>query len=319
MRGGRDGPRRTSSCFDLLLAVETLSHIPAAASQLEPFAFPVFIYPYDFPPSLGTPLPSRDRRNPTEAGLSSRAHRVKRTPIQTHDSAVPHQPHKKRDCAPSTRGKRADGLHDGAQNMPGILMMNHSATDPARDAENKKRSFDGKLVNGADGCTETATMNGSTAKLAVNGTSTAAVSPTMDQYSEPPPKITHIGPEAYHPLAKLLARIAQECYNGLEDTLHKMSGMSLNQQSNGAMTNGVATQDDPEVNKRKKLLLLKFAQENRAKFIKLLVLTEWGQKSAADIGKVIDLYSWAKEQAAHMDFVDEQVNQIKILCVREGE
>lgn len=198
-------------------------------------------------------------------------------------------------------------------------MMNHSATDPARDAENKKRSFDGKLVNGADGCTETATMNGSTAKLAVNGTSTAAVSPTMDQYSEPPPKITHIGPEAYHPLAKLLARIAQECYNGLEDTLHKMSGMSLNQQSNGAMTNGVATQDDPEVNKRKKLLLLKFAQENRAKFIKLLVLTEWGQKSAADIGKVIDLYSWAKEQAAHMDFVDEQVNQIKILSAYARE
>ncbi|KAF9701861.1 hypothetical protein EKO04_000875 [Ascochyta lentis] len=198
-------------------------------------------------------------------------------------------------------------------------MMNHSATDPARDGENKKRSFDERLVNGVDARNDTAVMNGSTGKLATNGASAAVVAPTLDQYAELPPEIAHIGPEAYHPLSKLLARIAQECYNALEDTLHKMAGMSMGQQANGAMVNGVLPQENPEVNKRKKLLLLKFAQENRAKFIKLLVLTEWGQKSAVDIGKVIDLYSWAKEQAAHMDFVDEQVNQIKILSAYARE
>ena len=162
-------------------------------------------------------------------------------------------------------------------------------------------------------------MNGSAGKATMNGASTAAVGPTMEQFSELPPEIAHIGPEAYHPLSKLLARIAQECHNALEDTLHKMSGLSLGQHANGGMMNGVVRQDNPEVNKRKKLLLLKFAQENRAKFIKLLVLTEWGQKSAFDIGKVIDLYSWAKEQVAHMDFVDEQVNQIKILSAYARE
>ncbi|KAF2629864.1 MED14-domain-containing protein [Macroventuria anomochaeta] len=203
--------------------------------------------------------------------------------------------------------------------MPGILMMNHSATDSARDGENKKRSFDGKVVNGIEARRDTAVMNGNMGKATTNGASTAVPAPTMDQSSELPPEIAHIGPEAYHPLSKLLARIAQECYNALEEALHKMSGMSLGQQANGAMINGVVPQDNPEVNKRKKLLLLKFAQENRAKFIKLLVLTEWGQKSALDIGKVIDLYSWAKEQAAHMDFVDEQVNQIKILSAYARE
>ncbi|KAJ4345075.1 mediator complex subunit [Ascochyta clinopodiicola] len=203
--------------------------------------------------------------------------------------------------------------------MPGILMMNHSATESARDGETKKRSFDGKLVNGVDVRNDAAVANGNTGKFAINGASTAVAAPTMDQYTELPPEIAHIGPEAYHPLSKLLARIAQECYNALEDTLHKMSGMSPGHQANGVMTNGVTSQDNPEVNKRKKLLLLKFAQENRAKFIKLLVLTEWGQKSAVDIGKVIDLYSWAKEQAAHMDFVDEQVNQIKILSAYARE
>lgn len=203
--------------------------------------------------------------------------------------------------------------------MPGILMMNHSANDSARDGENKKRSFDGKLVNGIDGRKDMAVMNGNTAKATTNGTSIVAAAPATDQVAEQPPDITHIGPEAYHPLSKLLTRISQECYNALEETLHKMSGLSLGQQLNEPMTNGVIPQDSPEVNKRKKLLLLKFAQENRAKFIKLLVLTEWGQKSAVDIGKVIDLYAWAKEQAAHMDFADEQVNQIKILSAYARE
>lgn len=156
-------------------------------------------------------------------------------------------------------------------------------------------------------------MNETAGNAASNGTSDA---PTM---SDSPPAIVKIGPEAYHPLSKLLARMAQECYNGLEDTLHKMSGMSVGQQANGATSNGVVPQDSPEVNKRKKLLLLKFAQENRAKFIKLLVLTEWGQKSAVDISKVIDLYAWAKEQAAYMDFADEQINQIKILSAYARE
>jgi hypothetical protein len=34
---------------------------------------------------------------------------------------------------------------------------------------------------------------------------------------------------------------------------------------------------------------------------------------------VIDLYAWAKEQVAHMDFADEQVNQIKILSAYARE
>lgn len=203
--------------------------------------------------------------------------------------------------------------------MPGILMMNHSANDPVRDGDNKKRSFDGMLVNGVDGYKDMAAMNGNMAKATTNGNSTLATASAMDYSAEEPPAIEHIGSDAYHPLSKLLARIAQECYNALEEALHKMSGLSLGQQANGAMMNGVVPQDSPEVNKRKKLLLLRFAQENRAKFIKLLVLTEWGQKSALDIGKVIDLYAWAKEQAAHMDFADEQVNQIKIMSAYARE
>ncbi|KAF3004985.1 mediator complex subunit [Curvularia kusanoi] len=194
--------------------------------------------------------------------------------------------------------------------MPGILMMNHSVNDSVRDGENKKRSSEDNFVNG-DGHKDPTAMNNAIGNAASNGVSDGVSAPAT---SNAPPQIAKIGPEAYHPLSKLLVRMAQECYNGLEDTLHKMSGISLGEQANGA-----PPRDDPEANKRKKMLLLKFAQDNRAKFIKLLVLTEWGQKSAFDIGKVIDLYAWAKEQAAHMDFADEQVNQIKILSAYARE
>lgn len=194
--------------------------------------------------------------------------------------------------------------------MPGILMMNHSANDSVRDGENKKRSFEGNFVNG-DRHKDPAAMNNAIGNVASNGVSDAVSAPAT---SNSPPEIAKIGPEAYHPLSKLLARMAQECYNGLEETLHKMSDTLLGEQANGALL-----KDNLEVNKRKKMLLLKFAQDNRAKFIKLLVLTEWGQKSAFDIGKVIDLYAWAKEQAAHMDFADEQINQIKILSAYARE
>lgn len=310
----------TSSCLDLRPAVKARSRYPGAASPHEPLTLPASRHRS---PSCAAPaspetsthprLPAIQQRPPSNRTPTAPAH-----PPQTHERAAYDPPFQHRDCAPSTRGERADDLHDGAQTMPGIVTMNHSATDSARDGENNKRSLDGKFVNGVDGRKDPAAMNGSMDK-STNGALPAATAPPMDQYSELPPAITHIGPEAYHPLSKLLARVAQECYNALEDTLHKMSGMSLGQQTNGAMTNGVAPQDNPEVNKQKKLLLLKFAQENRAKFIKLLVLTEWGQKSAYDIAKVIDLYSWAKEQAAHMDFVDEQVNQIKILSAYARE
>jgi mediator of RNA polymerase II transcription subunit 14 len=195
--------------------------------------------------------------------------------------------------------------------MPGILIMNHSGLDSARDGDSKKRSFDGKLLNGGH--------DGGHNDMAVelpNDSTSLTMAPALD-YSDGPPEIAHIPPEAYHPLSKLLLRISQECYAGLDETLQAMAQMPLAQHANGLMTNGMG--DNPEVNRRKKLLLMKFAQESRAKFIKLLVLTEWGKKSAADVSKVIDLYDWAKNQAAYMDYVDEQVNQIKMLSAHARE
>ncbi|KAF1920525.1 mediator complex subunit MED14-domain-containing protein [Ampelomyces quisqualis] len=213
--------------------------------------------------------------------------------------------------------------------MPGILIMDHEsgAATGSRDAPNRKRNFEGQLVNGDPrDAPPTPAVNGTSSKASATATALAAVAPpasTPDRFSELPPEIVHISQELYHPLSTLLLRISQETYNQLSETLQTMADMPLVQHANGIMANGAGAlrggQENEETNRRKKLLLMKFAQDNRAKFIKLLVLTEWGKKAARDVSKLIDLFSWAREQKEHMDFVDVQIERIKLYTSAAGE
>ena len=177
--------------------------------------------------------------------------------------------------------------------MPGILIMNHSGSDVAaasRDGENKKRNHEGTLINGErnDARTDTpagaSAVNGGRSKdTRIHGTSMAVAAPAgsaLEQYSELPPEIMQVSSDAYHSLSTLLMRISQESYNDLGGILAKMAGIQLAPATNGVLTNGLGAanmQNNAEANKKKKLLLLQFAQDQRAKFIKLLMLTEWGK------------------------------------------
>jgi hypothetical protein len=182
------------------------------------------------------------------------------------------------------------------------MNQNSGAAAGVSNGENKKRSFEGKMVNGEPRTAPgTPTFNGGPPKgpssaLAVS----APLVPTPDALAELPPEIAHISQEHYLPLSTLLLRISQETYNDLSETLQAMAQMPLAPQTNGVMANGAGAhrnaQENEETNRRKKLLLMKFAQENRAKFIKLLVLTEWGKKASAPVSKLIDLFAWATAQ-----------------------
>ena len=207
--------------------------------------------------------------------------------------------------------------------MPGLLIMNDSgatAASGSRDGENKKRSHDGKLVNGntprrdavsADAQSAVSTLNGTS--MSVSGLST----PTVHQLAQLPPEIRHIASEFYHPLWKMLVRIAQECYNELSEVVTSMAEMPPDVYPNGSMSNGMGGHVNgnlvsSEANKQKKLKLLKFAQEQRGKFIKLLVLTDWGRRSSVDVCKLVDLFQWTKDQQYSIDSVDFQMLNIKM-------
>jgi mediator of RNA polymerase II transcription subunit 14 len=198
------------------------------------------------------------------------------------------------------------------------MNQNSGAAAGVSNGENKKRSFEGKMVNGEPRTAPgTPTFNGGPPKgpssaLAVS----APLVPTPDALAELPPEIAHISQEHYLPLSTLLLRISQETYNDLSETLQAMAQMPLAPQTNGVMANGAGAhrnaQENEETNRRKKLLLMKFAQENRAKFIKLLVLTEWGKKASAPVSKLIDLFAWATAQKDYVNFLPHAIERIKL-------
>jgi mediator of RNA polymerase II transcription subunit 14 len=212
--------------------------------------------------------------------------------------------------------------------MPGILTMASRGAEGAsgsREGESKKRKFDDKLVNGErsasrmDSPAAGSSTNGAVSAPSMNGASMAvspAAMPVADQMAHLPPELEQVAMEFYHPLGKMLLRIGQECYNDLGEVLQKMADLPSNLQANGGMTNGYGManggQDNAELSKQKKLLLMQFAQVNRAKFIKLQVLVEWGKRASVDVAKCIDLFSWEKQQTAALNSVDETLEWMKI-------
>lgn len=189
----------------------------------------------------------------------------------------------------------------------------------------KKRSFEGKMVNGEPrDAPGTPTVNGAPLKGASSAVAVSApLVSTPDQFSELPPEIAHISQEHYHPLSTLMLRISQETYNDLSETITAMAEMPLMPQTNGVVTNGSGAhrnaQENEDTNRRKKLLLMKFAQDNRAKFIKLLVLTEWGKKASTNVSKLIDLFAWATAQKDYVNFLPHAIERIKLYSSAAAE
>jgi mediator of RNA polymerase II transcription subunit 14 len=205
--------------------------------------------------------------------------------------------------------------------MPGLLIMNSSGAD-AREGESRKRTHDGRLVNGdrsskndgsaANGTTPSANMAGTV--TSVKGSKASAFPNNADEHLGLPPEIAEVGPEFYRSLSKLYQRMAQECFNSLNDVLNAMA--DFGNQSNGVTVNGMGGHlnrqpDDSESNKQKRKLLLDFAYENRAKFIKLLVLTNWADEKARPIKKVIDIWKLEQNTTQAYDSIGPLLTDIK--------
>lgn len=191
--------------------------------------------------------------------------------------------------------------------MPGIRIMNSSAASP-QDADTRKRTFEGKLVNGQR------TPSSAPPPTTSNGAVASIAGPPMpvNTMSGPPPKLEHQSPELYRPLSLLVERTAQETFNDLNTLLNQMSDLKVPHPPNGAMANGISGgQTDAELNRQKKLLVMNFAQTNRAKFIKLLVLKGWGDKYANDMTKLIDIWNWLMKENIATSSADERMDTIK--------
>ena len=215
----------------------------------------------------------------------------------------------------------------GGQAMPGILKKVDNSRKSSESTrypvgsrtevmarEDRKKSAGAAHLNGA------AYINGGNGQVNGNNFDRSAASlSAIDNDHEIstavssvvgrlPPEIEHIT-AGYLPIGKLMTRLVQETFNGLTEVIDGMSDMRI-QPSNGQALfnqvdhhiNGNTAGNSSDNNTKKKMLILNFAHESRAKFIKILVLWEWSRNVGA-ISKVIDLKVWLDNQMRIYDEV----------------
>ena len=112
-----------------------------------------------------------------------------------------------------------------------------------------------------------------------------------------PPDVEHIT-FGYLPLSTLITRLVQDTFNGLNHAINDSWDIKTSSGSDSTHTpntklivNGEVGAKSIESNAQQKLRLLHFAQDSRARFIKILVLSRWSRQ-VESIGRVIDLKVW---------------------------
>jgi mediator of RNA polymerase II transcription subunit 14 len=198
----------------------------------------------------------------------------------------------------------------GQENMPGVVMEGGSRDGPHT---NHDRDTMSNGTNGAVPALELTTDTGKAraepqaplkqSQLA-NGshgvlTETAAKSEyspadaipmdIAEHIQQLPPEIIHIT-EGFEPLSRLLSRLAQVTHNRLSSKIMELTSMPV--PSSVVNGNGVhhssGLDDNSADNIRKKVNLLKFADEVHANWTKALVISQWSRVSE-DVSKIIDL------------------------------
>ncbi|KAI4247528.1 MAG: hypothetical protein L6R40_001476 [Gallowayella cf. fulva] len=178
------------------------------------------------------------------------------------------------------------------------LMADHK---PGKRTVENDQHGGSPLVNGARG--------GASANQTSGDPTAFKTSALENPSTQLPPEIMHIT-QGYLPLSELITRLVQETFNGMSAVINDMSQLQMPQ------VNGSAPANPPPVNVQKKLSLLEFAQDRRAKFIKILVLSQWSRQ-AESISRVIDLKVWLNTQNRQYDEACSWMGALKRMMALE--
>lgn len=132
-----------------------------------------------------------------------------------------------------------------------------------------------------------------------------------DQIRQLPPEMVHIT-EGFESLPQLLQRLSQVTHNQLSKKILDLASMPTPVSAlNGNGTPSNLSGDDNSVdNIKKKVQLLKFAEETHANWVKALVITQWSRVSE-DIGKLVDLKVHVDGQKSHYDWAVHEMSEMK--------
>jgi mediator of RNA polymerase II transcription subunit 14 len=132
----------------------------------------------------------------------------------------------------------------------------------------------------------------------------------QEQINQLPPEIAHIT-QGYMSLATLLKRLSTRTHENLKAKLSQLAQMPI--PPSALNTNGshmTSVDDNSSENLSKKLLLLNFAQETHADWVKALVITNWSRRSE-DVSKTIDLKIYLDQQKAMYDMAIHEMSEVK--------
>ena len=218
-----------------------------------------------------------------------------------------------------------------AETMPGVLVMDQDGADRSKKLRDGSNEEGKPLTNGVkvtaqlDGTAEMPTGDTAPWTTVTNGAAAEVAGQVVipeslvDSWNQMPPELQHFE-ESYLPLSTLIERIAQQCYNGLEDTIEKMAEKPRDEapHSGSPMVNGAghhsATNGGMPLSKedlRKRTLLMTFARDQRDRLIKLMVLTQWSRQ-VGDVSKLIDIWNWLLSQMQTHDEAANWIGQIKL-------
>jgi mediator of RNA polymerase II transcription subunit 14 len=145
-----------------------------------------------------------------------------------------------------------------------------------------------------------------------NGTST----PLVDRLDGLPIEIRQLT-EHFRPFHRLANRVVQQTWNSFSDLLDQLSEITaapnapaLSTSYLKSLTNGAGSGDQSPGNLEKKDSLLKFQQDQRAQYIKLLVLHDWFKKSRG-IDQTIEMSMWMHDQRIHFTQAADFIGNMK--------
>ncbi|KAL5048538.1 mediator of RNA polymerase II transcription subunit 14 [Aspergillus fruticulosus] len=186
--------------------------------------------------------------------------------------------------------------------MPGVIMDQNNINRRGSGLHDQMNGVSTTPVNASQLGNPVALQNGSLYTNGVqhpnsrrndeNHSSKMMLSATRD-----PPKLQHIV-QGFFPLAKLLNRSVQQCWNDLADLVAELAEIQVpshDPNPTPISANAKALGNQTPENVRKKLRALEFAQTKRGEFIKLLVLSQWSRQ-AADVSRLIDIQSFIRTQ-----------------------
>ncbi|EXJ95569.1 hypothetical protein A1O1_00691 [Capronia coronata CBS 617.96] len=121
-----------------------------------------------------------------------------------------------------------------------------------------------------------------------------------------PSDILHLIPkDNYLPIAALISRASQACWNGLTDLVEELASIQVPEQpteQTKPLPNNLPN-NQTTANLDKKERLLQFANDQKADFVKLLVLLQWS-KNVDDVSKTISINFWLmKRRQAYWDAI----------------